>query len=82
MSRFAKIMASDLRQRLHKIAGSPAQDESKRQFQELTGINFETDIERIVACFDATQVSAGNSGSGVVLARRPVRPGEDRGADA
>jgi len=64
-----EIMASDLRQRLHKIAGSPAQDESKRQFQELTGINFETDIERIVACFDATQVSAGNSGSGVALAR-------------
>ena len=64
-----EIMASDLRQRLHKIAGSPAQDEGKREFQELTGINFETDIERLVACFDATEVSAGNSSSGIVLAR-------------
>jgi hypothetical protein len=48
-----EIMASDLRQRLKEKIGSDAQDNSRRQFQELTGINFETDIERVVACFDS-----------------------------
>ncbi len=63
-----EIMASDLRQRLRQIIGTQAQDDSKREFQELTGINFETDIERIVACFDATGPSS-NGNSGLVLAR-------------
>src|SRR5471032_704571 len=46
-----EVLASDLRQRLRQIVGAQAQDDGKREFQELTGINFETDIERIVACF-------------------------------
>ena len=62
-------MASELRQRLRQMIGAQAQDDSKREFQELTGINFETDIERIVACFDATGLSATNGNSGLVLAR-------------
>ena len=64
-----EVLASDLRQRLRQIVGAQAQDDGKREFQELTGINFETDIERIVACFDATELSAGNANSGLVLAR-------------
>jgi hypothetical protein len=61
-----EIMASDLRRRLTKAIQTEAQENSRRQFQELTGINFETDIERVVGCFDS-QSSASNSG--LVLAR-------------
>jgi len=60
-----EIMASDLRQRLRQAVGGEAQDNGRRQFQELTGINFETDIERIVACLD----SAATRNNGMVVAR-------------
>jgi len=63
-----EILGSDLRRRLQETVGSEGQDEGKREFQELTGINFETDIERIVACFDATQKPSGDN-SGLVFAR-------------
>jgi hypothetical protein len=63
-----ELMASDLRRRLGEAIASQAQDRGKREFQELTGINFETDIERIVACFDSA-ASSENSNSGLVLAR-------------
>src|SRR5262252_6548397 len=56
-----EIMASDLRQRLRQAFGGEVQDNSRRQFQDLTGINFETDIERIVACFDSASSPSGNS---------------------
>jgi hypothetical protein len=62
-----EIMASDLRRRLHQGIASQAQDDGKREFQELTGINFETDIERVVGCFDSGQTSAGDSG--IVIGR-------------
>ncbi len=62
-----EIMASDLRQRVHRAVAAQAQEDGRRQFQELTGINYETDIERIVACFDSTQNGANNSG--LILAR-------------
>src|SRR2546421_27936 len=61
-----EIMASDLRQKLHEGIQRQAQEDGRREFQELTGINFETDIERAVGCFDS-QSSGGNSG--LVLAR-------------
>jgi hypothetical protein len=60
-----EIMTSDLRNRLRQAIGSEAQDNGRRQFQELTGINFETDIERIVACLDA----GGAANNGLVVAR-------------
>ena len=62
-----EIMASDVRQRLKNHLGGEAQENSRREFQELTGINFETDIERIVACFDQAPGTSGNNG--LVLAR-------------
>ena len=62
-----EIMASDLRRRVRQDISAQAQDDGKRAFQELTGINFETDVERIVACFDTGQGSA--NGSGLVIAR-------------
>jgi hypothetical protein len=57
-----EIMASELRQRLHQTVGFPGQDSGRREFQDLTGINYETDIERIVAGFDAGQSVSNNSG--------------------
>ena len=64
-----EIMASDLRQRLRRAMSSDAQENGRREFQELTGINFETDIERVVAGFDAAQGAASTNTSGLVLAR-------------
>ena len=46
-----EIMASELRHRLLEGIAAQAQDNGRREFQELTGINFETDIERVVGCF-------------------------------
>jgi hypothetical protein len=66
-----EIMASDLRQRLRQAMGGEAQDNGRREFQELTGINFETDIERIIAGFDAGGASGNN---GVVVARGVFDP--------
>jgi hypothetical protein len=62
-----EIMSSELRQRLHESMASRAQDNGRKEFQELTGINYETDIERIIACFDAGQGVSSNSG--LILAR-------------
>ena len=67
-----EIMASDLRQRLRQSIGSEAQDNGRRQFQELTGINFETDIERIIACFDAGATQS--SDNALVVARGVFDP--------
>ena len=41
-----EIMASDLRQRLRQQFAGKTRTTPAREFQELTGINFETDIER------------------------------------
>ena len=61
-----EIMASDLRQRLRQNFGGEAQDNGRKQFQELTGINFETDIEHIVGGFDAGGPAGSN---GLAIAR-------------
>jgi hypothetical protein len=62
-----EIMASDLRQRLKRGFGSDVQDNGRREFQDLTGINFETDVERMVGCVDASQPVGSNNS--LVLAR-------------
>lgn len=61
-----EIMASDLRQRLRQAMDGNAQESGRKQVQELTGINFETDIERLVGGFDAGSPSGNN---GLVVAR-------------
>jgi hypothetical protein len=61
-----EIMSSDLRQRVNRTIQPQLQENHRREFQELTGINFETDIERLVACFDS---QSSGSNSGLVLAR-------------
>jgi hypothetical protein len=64
-----EVMASDLRQRFRKSLAADAQESGQREFQNLTGINIETDIERVLACFDATATGTTGMGAGVVLAR-------------
>ena len=62
-----EIMTSDLRQKLHHVL--PTEPQGQREFQEHTGINLETDVDRIVACAGANAATAGMHGAGMVLAR-------------
>src|SRR5215510_9281651 len=63
-----EVMASELRQRFRRSVASGAQENGQREFQNLTGINIETDIERVVACLDLSANGLG-MGAGLVLAR-------------
>ena len=61
------VMASDLRQRFRRAV--PAQEDGQREFQNLTGINIETDIAHVVAFLQAPSASASSvPGAGVVFA--------------
>ena len=62
-----EIMTSELRQKLHSVL--PTEPQGQREFQEHTGINLETDVDRIVACAGANAGTAGIHGAGMVLAR-------------
>jgi hypothetical protein len=72
-----EIMNSTLRERLRK--SMPAAPDGQREFQDRTGINIETDIDRIVACLAPPPVETvspveknadgGHPGSGLALAR-------------
>jgi hypothetical protein len=64
------VMASELRQRFRETLLPEAQENGQHEFQELTGINIETDIDHVVAAFDASGPGTpGKPGHGVVLAR-------------
>jgi hypothetical protein len=54
-----------------RVLAPDAQENGQREFQELTGINIETDIDRVVASLDASSGTTTNRllGTGVVLAR-------------
>jgi hypothetical protein len=62
----ADVMASEVRQKLHKAI--PFQENGQREFQEQTGINIETDIDHLVACLNP-DASAGKPGAGMIVAR-------------
>lgn len=62
-----EVMASELRQKLHSAMPVPA--DGRREFEERTGINIETDIDRIVACLYPEPDSTNLPGAGMVLAR-------------
>ena len=49
-----EVMASELRQRFRESIAGSAQENGQREFQELTGINIETDVDRVVASLDAS----------------------------
>src|SRR4030095_1579606 len=61
-----KVMTSELRQRLRRAM--PAQENGQREFQNLTGINIETDITHVIAFVEPNTVSGSNiPGDGMVL---------------
>ncbi|HYM24357.1 MAG TPA: hypothetical protein VEU08_14170, partial [Vicinamibacterales bacterium] len=65
-------MASEVRKKLHNSL--PLQENGQQELQNATGINLETDIDRIVACAlpgtdRADGRRGGMNGSGMVLAR-------------
>jgi hypothetical protein len=61
-----QIMTSELRQKLRRVI--PIEENGQREFQEKTGINVETDIDRVVACV-RPDANGDVHGSGMVLAR-------------
>jgi len=62
-----EIMTSELRQKLHYAL--PTEPQGQREFQEHTGINLETDVDRIVACARPNGGSTGMQGAGMLFAR-------------
>jgi hypothetical protein len=62
-----EVMASELRQKLHSAIPMPVG--GQHDFEDKTGINIETDIDRIVACLTPDRESANSPGAGMVLAR-------------
>ncbi len=61
-----EIMASELRQKLHRAL--PMQENGQQELQAQTGINLETDIDTVVACL-SPDTTGGGRGAGMVLAR-------------
>lgn len=62
-----EIMGSELRQKLRGII--PHEESGQREFENKTGINIETDVDRVVACMIPDAGTAGMPGAGMVLAR-------------
>jgi hypothetical protein len=62
-----EIMTSDLRQKLHRALPMP--QNGQQELQNQTGINLETDVDRIVACVRSEAGSTKIPGAGMVLAR-------------
>jgi hypothetical protein len=62
-----EIMSSELRQKLHHVL--PTEPQGQREFQDQTGINLSTDVDRLVACARADTGGANMPGAGMVLAR-------------
>ncbi len=62
-----EIMHSDLRQRLHRAL--PVGENGQAELQNLTGINLETDVQRVVACLSPDASGTNMSGDGLVLAK-------------
>jgi len=62
-----EIMASELRQKLHRAL--PTQENGQQELQNQTGINLETDIDSVVACMSPDTAGGTGRGAGMVLAR-------------
>jgi hypothetical protein len=62
-----EIMASDLRQRLRRAI--PIHEDGQKELEERTGINIETDIDRIIACLNPDPENTSGPGAGMVVAR-------------
>ena len=62
-----EIMTSELRQKLHR--NLPMQENGQQELQNQTGINLETDVDRVVACLYPDRDGTNTPGAGMVLAR-------------
>lgn len=62
-----QIMSSDLRQKIRSLM--PMKEDGQQQFQSETGINIETDIDRVVFAVAPGHDSTVRPGSAIVLAR-------------
>src|SRR6266545_7394004 len=62
-----EVMSSELRQKIRHAV--PLQENGQREFENQTGINIETDVDRVVACLYPDHDSTNMSGAGMVLAR-------------
>jgi hypothetical protein len=62
-----EVMASELRQKL--LQALPMHENGQREFENQTGINIETDIDRIVACLTPDASATNLPGQGMILAR-------------
>jgi hypothetical protein len=62
-----QIMSSDLRQKIRSLM--PMKEDGQQQFQNETGINIETDIDRVVFAVVPGRDSTVRPGSAIVLAR-------------
>jgi hypothetical protein len=67
-------MNSDLRQRMRRAVMQRLQEDGQREFETATGINIETDVDRIIACLDPSGPSG--MGSGLLLARGRFNEGQ------
>ncbi len=61
------VMTSELRQRVHQM--TPGDERGQREFQTATGINIETDIDRVVACLEPSAASVPQVGMVVASGR-------------
>lgn len=62
-----EIMASDLRQKLRRAI--PVKEDGQKELEEQTGINIETDIDRIVASMNPDPANPNTHGDGLIIAR-------------
>ena len=62
-----QIMTSDLRQKIRSLV--PMKEDGQQQFQNETGINIESDIDRVVFAVTPGPDTTMHQGSGIVLAR-------------
>src|SRR5712692_2093382 len=62
-----EIMSSELRQKLRRAV--PIPENGQQELQDRTGINLETDVDRVVACARPDAGSSNVPGAGMVLAR-------------
>jgi len=62
-----EIMTSELRQKLHRVL--PMRENGQQELQNQTGINLETDVDRVVACLYPDRDGTNTPGAGMVLAR-------------
>src|SRR5262245_35390204 len=71
------VMTSELRQKLLSV--TPIQESGRRELEEQTGINIESDIDHVVACIYPQRDALNMPGAGMVLMRGRFDEGKIEG---